>query len=198
MSLWQLASELEDRVLLLLCAKDYLRLRSTCRVARDHFSKQLFLNSKTKRPGNRFAVFVLRFLAYRKVEKFLSDRTWWEYGADMRTETAIDDPELYRQVVQATRTIATYAFSAKLPRPNPLPILDYVTHDTSDVKRFDMNILCRVLYATEVRPPLNHALTFSSISLRNLHFCRGTLPAEHTSLHMLCCWCYECYRPISA
>lgn len=150
MSLWQLPLELEGRVLFLLSAQDYLRLRSTCTLARVHFSKQLFLESKTRRLGERFAVFVLRFLAYRKVEKFLSDRTWWEYGADMRTETAIDRPDLYREVIQATRTLATCAFSSKCSCPDPLLILECVTQDTSDTELFNMNILCRVLYATEV------------------------------------------------
>lgn len=150
-NLLQLPSELQDSVLILLCARDLLRLRATCSsAARIVFSKEAFLRSRARCLRDRFVVIVRRFLAYRKVERFLSDRTWWEYGQEANTETA-RNTDYHWEVLLGTQALVTHGFSVKLPDANPASILDHLQGTTGMVGEiFNPSPVFRVLYATEV------------------------------------------------
>lgn len=151
-SLLQLPSETQDCVLILLDAEDMLCLRATCRAARIEFSKTKLLQARARCLRDRFAVIVRRFLAYRKVEKLLCDRTWWQYGdiATANGET-LRNTNYHWQVLLSTQALVAHGFSARLPDQNPASILDHMERTTGmDEQRFSPDYLFQVLYAAQV------------------------------------------------
>lgn len=142
MPLLLLPSDVLDLVLQHLPARELLRVRATCPYAKTYLDSPKLRELKVRLLSDRVVVIVRRYLAYRKVEKLLSDKTWWHDGSG---------PVVYRNkklAQHATRPLEDKALSPRLGA-DPLSILERMRRTPTDAN-MDFCAACVLLHATEV------------------------------------------------